>query len=208
MRIVRLTLTASFAMLLISAAVVTQAQTISPNGPVSAVPVSTPNESADGKLLLACYPGAVADDGCNNGNAKCSNPNCSKCRTFCSKHGKDCRHNCLNKNYGYGQMDRCPPKGHNGPCPIHGYGPCPDPRAGFAPAMREALRPADHPYFGMQPIYTPRSYYGDYQPRFPKLHSWFCPPVYNSTKPVEPMPTYTTRGPRDFLNPNPPSIGY
>jgi hypothetical protein len=47
------------------------------------------------------------------------------------------------------------------------------------------------------------------QPRFPKLHSLFVqPPAYMTTAPQPPMPTYTTRGPRDFLNPNPPSIGY
>ena len=47
------------------------------------------------------------------------------------------------------------------------------------------------------------------QPRFPVLHSFFVqPPIYMTTAPEPPMPTYTTRGPRDFLHPNPPGIGH
>lgn len=65
--------------------------------------------------------------------------------------------------------------------------------------------------------YGPGQYeqYGQYGPergypaRFPRIRSMFVPASpYMTTKPAPPMQTYTVRGPRDFLNPNPPSIGY
>ena len=39
------------------------------------------------------------------------------------------------------------------------------------------------------------------QPRFPRMHAIFVqpPPQYMTTSPTPPMPTYTTRGPRDFF---------
>lgn len=39
-----------------------------------------------------------------------------------------------------------------------------------------------------------------HDPRFPILRSILCPePFYMTTTPVPPMPTYQTRGPRDFF---------
>lgn len=118
-----------------------------------------------------------------------------------------CQHGCLTNHYGYGRMKVCPGK-RNGICPVHGYGACPHQREPFGPALREALTPADRPYFGMQPMMSVPC---DQDCRFPRLRALlFCPPAprYMTTAPPAPMPTYTTRGPRDFLNPNPPSIGY
>lgn len=99
------------------------------------------------------------------------------------------------------------------PCGAHG---CPNCAGVRTPWLREALTPAEQPYLGMQPLFIPRNAayaygYAAYpvQPRFPRLRAALVPQQqFNSTRPVPPMKTYTTRGPRDFLNPNPPSIGY
>lgn len=111
--------------------------------------------------------------------------------------------------------------GCHGLCMVHGYGSCPQSGPGFLPAMRQALAPSDHPYFGLQPIVAPRGcngyvygcepgYPAPYPAHFPRLRALLTaqPRGMQSTRPVEPMRTYTTRGPRDFLHPNPPSIGY
>lgn len=141
---------------------------------------------------------------------KCMDGSCHICSKVCPRHGRDCRHGCLTNQYGYGRMEVCPGK-TNGICPVHGYGACPHQRQPFGPALRQAFTPADRPYFGDQPLYVPREHYDPgFEPRFPRIRALFVtpPPRYMTTAPPEPMPTYTTRGPRDFLNPNPPSIGY
>ena len=98
---------------------------------------------------------------------------------------------------------------------VHGHGHYPEQVGSFGYGIRQAFGPADRPYFGMHPITYPLmaqrqggGVYPPSEPRFPRLHSFFVQPVYMTTAPQPPMPTYTTRGPRDFLNPNPPSIGY
>ncbi len=142
---------------------------------------------------------------------KCRDGSCEHCQRFCPRHGQDCKHGCLKSQFGYGQMEVCPGK-INGICPVHGYGACPHQRQPLIPALQQAFTPADRPYFADRPLYVPREQYDpNFQPRFPMVRAMFCvppAPKYMTTKPVEPMPTYTTRGPRDFLNPNPPSIGY
>jgi len=83
------------------------------------------------------------------------------------------------------------------------YPPVPAAHGGMHPPVPAA-------YGGMYPP-VPAAYGGMYpppQPRFPMLSSFFASPIYMTTVPMPPMPTYTTRGPRDFLNPDPPSIGY
>jgi hypothetical protein len=93
------------------------------------------------------------------------------------------------------------------------------------------MQPTYQPYFGTQPLINPRSQYaphavfaaansGYYQAEnaypkggtaFPGLRRILCPDQFfmSTTRPAEPIPTYTTRGPRDFfLNDNPSSIGY
>ncbi len=143
----------------------------------------------------------------------CDTPDCNHSAhgQVCARHGRDCRHGCLGRQYGYGRMGVCPGK-TNGVCPVHGYGACPHPRQPIGPALQQFFGPADRPYFGTQPLYVPREQYDpNFQPRFPMFRAMFlAPPAprYMATAPPEPMPTYTTRGPRDFLNPNPPSIGY
>ena len=137
--------------------------------------------------------------------------------------GRNTSQDCMVGRYGYGKAPLCEQAKAGEVCPVHGYGPCPQDRADFG--LRRAV-PSDRPYFGMQPLIQPRPLYaygryghGQYghgphggmypPPRFPMLHSFFAPPpAYMTTSPQPPMPTYTTRGPRDFLNPNPPSIGY
>ncbi len=149
---------------------------------------------------------------------KCKDGSCEVCRQFCPRHGQDCKHGCLTNQYGlsnyygYGPMEVCPGK-TNGICPVHGYAACPHQRQPIGPMLRQAFAPADRPYFADRPLYVPREQYDpNFRPRFPMVRAMFLtpPPVqqYTSTVPVEPMPTYTTRSPRDFLHPNPPSIGY
>lgn len=158
----------------------------------------------------------------------CKDPQCKICRshagkhhdngkTVCPTHGENCPHpqDCLKNEYAYGRMEVCPGK-TNGVCPVHGYGQCPHPNQGIGPFLRQAITPADRPYFGAQPLpyFVPREQYNPaYQPRFPRLRAMFVMPPgmdarYMTTTPPEQMNTYTTRGPRDFLMPNPPSIGY
>jgi hypothetical protein len=80
--------------------------------------------------------------------------------------------------------------------------------------LRQVLQPVDRPYFGAQPLYVPREQYDhNFQPYFPRFRALLLTrpvpdPAYTTVAPPAPMPTYTTRGPRDFLNPNPPNIGY
>jgi len=154
----------------------------------------------------------------------------------CLYGGGNSHQDCMIGRYGYGKAPLCEKAKNGEPCPVHGHGPCPEERSDFGLGIRQALTPADHPYFGMQPLAQPlmlqhRAPYGNMsphtpyphgyqapypyspmesppQPRFPRLHSYFVQPIYMTTSPPPPMPTYTTRGPRDFLNPNPPSIGY
>ena len=199
---------------------------------------------------------------------------CSHGERF-SHDGHCSNQDCMIGRYGYGKTPICETVKAGEVCPVHGYGPCPEGRSDFARGLRQAMAPADRPYFGMQPLIQPRPLfpygryggYGPYgngpngygqhgsvpygygqhgsvpygygqhgsmpygygqpgngphdngqpdgmyppppPPRFPVLHSLFVqPPIYMTTAPQPPMPTYTTRGPRDFLNPNPPSIGY
>ncbi|MDR3198103.1 MAG: hypothetical protein LBU34_09575 [Planctomycetaceae bacterium] len=166
---------------------------------------------------IACHDGPCVDGLCKDGTCRKCNGSCPK---ICPIHGKDrkdcpqdCQNNYLKNQFGYGPMQVCPGK-TNGVCPVHGYAPCPHPALEIGQFLRRTFQPADRPYWGTQPLYVPREHYDpNFQPRFPRIRAlFFAPPVsgqvYMSTTPPVPMPTYTTRGPRDFLNPNPPSIGY
>ncbi|MDR0869337.1 MAG: hypothetical protein LBN39_00945 [Planctomycetaceae bacterium] len=135
----------------------------------------------------------------------------------CPAHGANCLANCphryLKNEYSYGRQEVCPGK-TSGVCPVHGYAPCPHPNQAVGPFLRQAFAPADRPYFGAQPLYVSREQYDPgFQPRFPRFRALFVMPVgadarYMTTSPPAQMDTYTTRAPRDFLMPNPPSIGY
>ncbi|MDR2754365.1 MAG: hypothetical protein LBC20_01540 [Planctomycetaceae bacterium] len=159
---------------------------------------------------IACHDGPCVDGLCKDGTCRKCNGSCPK---ICPVHGKDCQNDCLKNQFSYGTMQVCPGK-TNGVCPVHGYAPCPHPGLEIGQFLRQTLQPADRPYWGMQPLYIPREHYDpNFQPRFPRIRALFLAPpvngqVYMSTTPPVPMPTYTTRGPRDFFNPNPPSIGY
>ncbi|MDR1964086.1 MAG: hypothetical protein LBQ50_09940 [Planctomycetaceae bacterium] len=173
---------------------------------------------------VACHEGQCVDGLCKDGTCRKCNGSCPK---VCPVHGKDCKNDCLKNQYGYGTMQVCPGK-TNGVCPVHGYEPCPHSRTEFAPFLRQALQPADRPYLGMQPLYVPREQYDPgFKPLFPRVRALLLAPpiqgypptgyplqgywentphgqVYRTTAPPAPMPTYTTRGPRDFfLDPKP-----
>jgi hypothetical protein len=174
-----------------------------------------PNETCQNcHNVIACHDGQCVDGLCKSGTCRKCNGSCPK---VCPVHGKDCQHNCLNNQqlnnqFGYGAMQVCPGK-TNGICPVHGYAPCPHPGLELGQFLRQTFRPADRPYWGTQPLYIPREHYDPgFQPRFPRVRALLLAPppaqVYMTTTPPVPMPTYTTRGPRDFLNPNPPGIGY
>jgi hypothetical protein len=180
-----------------------------------------PNETCPNcRNNIACHDGPCVDGLCKNGTCRKCNGSCPQ---ICPVHGKDCPNNCpnnqlnrqqLNNQFAYGAMQVCPGK-TNGICPVHGYAPCPHPGLELGQFLRQTFKPADRPYWGTQPLYIPREQYDpDFQPRFPRVRALlFTPPaaygqVYRTTAPPTPMPTYTTRGPRDFLNPNPPRIGY
>ena len=115
-------------------------------------------------------------------------------------------------------------------CPTHGYGNCPKRGLGIGQALRNVGNtlfgdcPRSHgynqagsnahysgPYAGGygygQAGYDGYGGYGGYGHRRPlqSLHTWLYGPYPQN---MEPVPTYTTRSPRDFLAPNPPSIGY
>ncbi|MGL4942462.1 MAG: hypothetical protein ACRC46_04640 [Thermoguttaceae bacterium] len=63
--------------------------------------------------------------------------------------------------------------------------------------------PAGLPYFGLRPLVD----HEPCEPRHPVVQKLLGSP--KPLEPVMPLPTYTTRGPRDFLlNDNPSSIGY
>ncbi|MDR1141150.1 MAG: hypothetical protein LBL62_05615 [Planctomycetaceae bacterium] len=161
---------------------------------------------------FTCHDGPCVDGLCKDGTCRKCNGSCIK---ICPIHGKDCQNDCVKNQFGYGAMQVCPGK-TNGICPVHGYAPCPHPGLELGQFLRRTFQPADRPYWGMQPLYIPREHYDPgFQPRFPRVRALFLTPpplmngqVYMTTAPPVPMPTYTTRGPRDFLNPNPPSIGY
>ncbi|MGL4595106.1 MAG: hypothetical protein ACRCUY_10290 [Thermoguttaceae bacterium] len=149
---------------------------------------------------------------CNgSGRGACHDTSCKRHSVVCQIHGVECRFGCTKReHYSYGVAPQCPPAGQ-GPCQMHGMGPCPQPGQGFGPAFRQAFAPTQTPYFGMRPLVVPPGYYQPgYEPRFPRVYNMMCPPSprYLTTTPPEQIKTYTTRGPRDFLNPNPPSIGY
>jgi hypothetical protein len=181
-----------------------------------------PNETCPNcRNEIVCHDGPCVDGLCKDGTCRKCNGSCPK---ICPTHGRDCPNNCpnnqlnnqlnsqLNNQFGYGAMQVCPGK-TNGICPVHGYAPCPHPGLEFGQFLRQTFRPADRPYWGMQPLYIPREQYDPgFQPRFPRVRALLLTPpaaqVYMTTTPPVPMPTYTTRGPRDFLNPNPPGIGY
>ncbi|MDR0336404.1 MAG: hypothetical protein LBI18_04870 [Planctomycetaceae bacterium] len=170
-----------------------------------------PNETcANCHNRVACHDGPCADGLCQQGTCRKCNGSCPK---ICPVHGQDCQNDCLKNQFGYGAMQVCSGK-VNGVCPVHGYAPCPHPGLEIGQFLRRTFQPADRPYWGMQPLYIPREHYDpEFQPRFPRVRALFLVPpvnkqVYMTTTPPVPMPTYTTRGPRDFLNPNPPSIGY
>ncbi|MDR0704798.1 MAG: hypothetical protein LBF88_07395 [Planctomycetaceae bacterium] len=174
-----------------------------------------PNETCPNcRNNIACHEGPCVDGLCQHGTCRKCDGSCPK---NCPIHGKDCQYNCLNNQrlnnqFGYGAMQVCPGK-TNGICPVHGYAPCPHQGLELGQFLRQTFRPADRPYWGMQPIYIPREQYDPgFQPRFPRVRALFLTPptaqVYMTTTPPVPMPTYTTRGPRDFLNPKPPGIGY
>ena len=199
--------------------------------PVVAVLIATcfaaaPQGAARGQGTETCnFSGKKQCDGRSCGE------HCSHGERF-SHDGRGSNQDCMIGRYGYGKSPICEQAKAGEVCPVHGHGPCPKERADFGLGLREALAPADRPYFGMQPLVQPRPLfpYGRYAhgqgygahgygqpggmyppppPRFPVLHSFFVqPPLYMTTAPQPPMPTYTTRGPRDFLHPNPPSIGY
>jgi len=99
------------------------------------------------------------------------------------------------------------------------------------PQWRQAMQPTYQPYFGAQPLMNPRSPHAPHAvfaaanagycqaeigyPKggtiFPGLQRFLAPDQFlmSTTRPATPIPTYTTRGPRDFfLNDNPSSIGY
>ncbi|MDR2115328.1 MAG: hypothetical protein LBP87_02995 [Planctomycetaceae bacterium] len=157
----------------------------------------------------ACHEGQCVDGLCKDGTCRKCDGSCPK---ICPVHGKDCQNDCLKNQFGYGTMQVCPGK-TNGICPVHGYAPCPHPGLELGQFLRRTFQPADRPYWGTQPLYIPREQYDpNFQPRFPRIRAFLLAPptnqVYMTTTPPIPMPTYTTRGPRDFLNPNPPSIGY
>ena len=61
------------------------------------------------------------------------------------------------------------------------------------------------PYSSPPPIYIERL--GKALPR-PPVMKWMLGDAYMYEYPEMPLRMYTTRGPRDFLAPNPPSIGY
>ena len=100
----------------------------------------------------------------------------------------------------HGGMYPVAPAAHGGMYPV-----TPAAHGGMYP-----VTPAAHGgMYPMAPVAHGGMYPPRHQPRFPVLHSFVArPPIYMTTEPEPPMPTYTTRGPRDFLNPNPPSIGY
>ncbi len=207
MKVVRLTLALTFAVFMMMAPI--NAQEPKPD---------TPEE-----IKVAC------NTTCNSNSKDCRNGNCGNCSKVCPQHGKHCKHNCLKSSFGYGQAASCPKNGQR-PCPIHGYGTCPVPGAGLAPGMRNATTWSDRPYFGDRPLFARPGYgpHGQYAApgpygqggygqayaaqapaRFPNVRTLiYGPQIYMTTRPAEPIPTYTTRGPRDFLAPNPPSIGY
>jgi len=86
--------------------------------------------------------------------------------------------------------------------PPQGYAPPPGhPVQGSAPEQRIVYVP----YAAPPPIYVERL--GKALPRPPVIRRVLGDAnIYEY--PEMPMRTYTTRGPRDFLAPNPPSIGY
>ncbi len=161
-------------------------------------------------VLFVAAPYGVRGQEPSANDISCS-PSCNgNCGGRCHQHG-----GCMIGHYGYGKAPICQRAKANEVCPIHGYGPCPEERIDLGLGLRQAYASPDRPYFGMQPLIParPEAPYGAYgpqqPPRFPMLRSLFsAPPMYMTTSPQPPMPTYTTRGPRDFLNPNPPSIGY
>ncbi|MDR2441457.1 MAG: hypothetical protein LBE12_19015 [Planctomycetaceae bacterium] len=171
-----------------------------------------PNETESHyRNRIACHEGHCVDGLCKEGTCRKCNGSCPK---ICPVHGKDCQNqnDCLKNQFGYGAMQVCPGKA-NGICPVHGYAPCPHPGLEIGQFLRQTFQPAARPYWGAQPLYIPREQYDpNFQPYFPRVRALlFTPPnrqIYMTTTPPTPMPTYTTRGPRDFLNPNPPSIGY
>ena len=202
-------------------------------------------------VLIAAFFVVVPQGVCGQGAETCNPYGKKPCSRSCGEHcshgglhgkhfshdGHDASQDCMIGRYGYGKAPICEQAKAGEVCPVHGYGPCPKEQVDFGLGLRQAMTPADRPYFGMQPLLQPRPLfsYGRYgygphgyaphgygplgngqhggvnpsPPRFPVLHSFFVqPPIYMTTSPQPPMPTYTTRGPRDFLNPNPPSIGY
>lgn len=92
-------------------------------------------------------------------------------------------------------------------CRREGCGDCAN---AFAPRLRGALAASDQPAMGLRPLIQPGDgYERGYPARFPRARSWLVPAAPGiTTLPAPPMPMYTTRGPRDFFNPNPPCIGY
>lgn len=222
MKVVRLTLALTFAVFMMAPIDVRGQEALETPSDVPA-----PTEV----VLASAHSRNSADNPDCNSSTGCQNSSCRNCGQACPTHGKHCRHNCLKSSFGYGPMASCPKNGQR-PCPIHGYGACPTPGQGFAPAVREAFQWSDRPYFGDRPLfaapgYGPHGHYGvpqgyaptpGYPPgygvqappaRFPKIRTLlYGPQIYMTTRPAEPLPTYTTRSPRDFLHPNPPSIGY
>ncbi|MDR0338160.1 MAG: hypothetical protein LBI18_13835 [Planctomycetaceae bacterium] len=221
MKIIRLTLTFAFAVYILTtlievrgadvykndSRIETEQQLLSCDPPSRFLPTHQTNN-------IACHDGPCVDGLCKDGTCRKCNGSCPK---ICPTHGKDCQNNCLdnqqlNNQFGYGAMQVCPGK-TNGICPVHGYAPCPHSEFELRQFLRQTFKPADRPYWGMQPLYIPREQYDPgFQPRFPRIRALLVTPpaaqVYMTTTPPVPMPTYTTRGPRDFFNPNPPGIGY
>lgn len=203
MKLVQLTLAAAFAVLLIPIC-----GFCAEEQPLYASPDVVGEHHHTAYVPSACSQAGPA--------GRCQDSNCLVCwfrGPVCPSHGSSCPYGCVKNQYSYGRVEVCPGK-TNGVCPVHGYGQCPHPNQGLRPFIRQAFAPADRPYFGMQPLYVPREHYDpNFQPRFPRLRSLFVMPAgadarYMTTTPPEQMNTYTTRGPRDFLMPNPPSIGY
>ncbi len=228
MKVVRLALSLTFAMVMAAASVNAQERAVT-------------TETASGEIKMARHTAfGVNKDDCQNEGSR----NSRLVRQECPLHGKHCRHNCLKNSFGYGQAAVCPQNGHQ-PCPIHGYGACPVHGQGLLQGIRNATAWSDQPHFGDRPLFAKPGYgphghyvpgppahgaYGGYQGYqdgyhgyaavqgpmptqgtrwLPKVRTFiYGPQVYMTTRPAEPLPVYTTRGPRDFLAPNPPSIGY
>lgn len=68
--------------------------------------------------------------------------------------------------------------------------------------QQPADAPSGLPHFGLRPLVDMEPS----EPRHPFVQKLLGAP--KTGEPVMPLPTYTTRGPRDFLLANPPSIGY